>query len=274
MRVIPVRAVVIIVTVILFVATVACVAAAAFGNWRFGLPTHDKTTVINTVVAVGAFVLVAWGVIVALAAYVSATGSPDLSVELRFEWSEVNKPVFVKSATEIDDDLTRSLAILDNEGTLGTLVISNSSKYAARNPGVRITLQGLGRAGPQEGWVTIAETPYGPPEGLQWDGGADFIIHGQWSRTLPVLNFAGMGVDRLDPAFIIDIAADGFGPKTTTIPVRILDKRGFAIYSGAFVAQQLKSGIQAARKGTTRKQSFLKRLMRSASRTLAAPSKQ
>jgi hypothetical protein len=43
------------VIVILFVVIVACVAGAAFGDWRFGLPTHDKTTVINTVVAVGAY---------------------------------------------------------------------------------------------------------------------------------------------------------------------------------------------------------------------------
>ena len=51
----------IIITAVLFVATVTSVALALFVDVRFGLPTKDKTAVINTVVAVGAFALVGVG---------------------------------------------------------------------------------------------------------------------------------------------------------------------------------------------------------------------
>jgi hypothetical protein len=76
MQVIRVRAIVILVTIILFMVTVLCAVGAAFGDWRFGLPTHDKTSVINTVVAVGAFILVGWGVVVALTISVSFLVAP------------------------------------------------------------------------------------------------------------------------------------------------------------------------------------------------------
>ncbi len=75
---------------------VLALAGSAFEGWRYGLPSDNKTVVINTVATIGAFVLVAWGVVVALAAYVSGTGSPDLSVELTFRFSFPNEPVFLK----------------------------------------------------------------------------------------------------------------------------------------------------------------------------------
>ena len=128
MRLIPVRAVV---TVILFVATVACVAGAAFGNWRFGLPTHDKTTVISTVVTLGAFVLLAWGVVVALAAYISATGSPRLTVELRFRYSYPNKPVFMEAQKDPSNKSGKTY-IEPYRQLEGDVLMENRSRYSAR----------------------------------------------------------------------------------------------------------------------------------------------
>ena len=62
----------------------------------------------------------------------------------------------------------------------GEVTIVNNSAYAAQNPGVRITLLGLGGIPEQPGWTVIrTENVIGIMQ-LQWDGGADYIIHGRW----------------------------------------------------------------------------------------------
>jgi hypothetical protein len=223
MRVISVRGVVIAVTVVLFVATLASIALAAFGNWRFGLPTSDKTTVINTVVAVGAFVLVAWGVVVALAAYVSATGTPDLSVEITFRYSYPNKPVF-KEAQQDSSNKTGNKYIEPYRQVEGDVIITNNSKYSARNPGVRIMFEGLGGINAQDGWQTVSRETMAGNRVLQWDGGSDYMIHGKWSRTLRQLDLRGMYAFVDNPAIVVTFAADGFDPVPMRLPVTILSE--------------------------------------------------
>jgi hypothetical protein len=215
----------VLVTVCLFITTAVAIVGSVFGNWRFGLPTGDKTVIVNTVVATGAYVLVSLTLIVALAAYVSANGRPDLSPVIEFKRSSPNRPIFLVASNS--GQLPPLRPIEESRQTEGEVVISNSSKYAARNPGVRIELQGLGGMAPQPGWTTIAQEKKTGVSELQWDGGADYIIHGRWSRALPMLNVKGVFAYQDDPAFIIAIAADGFAPKLTRIPVEILDEEEY-----------------------------------------------
>jgi hypothetical protein len=216
-------------TIGIFVATIVAFLGAAFWNWHFGLVTHDKVLVINTVVAVGGFVLVAWGVIVALAAYVSATGSPDLSAEIIFRFSFANHPtLMVADQTEWVGGWRR---VKDYRQVEGRVTITNSSRYSARNPGMRITLDGLGGILAQEGWTVLSSANQIGITSLQWDGGADYMIHGQWSRVLPTLSVTGMFAYKDDPALIVDIAADGYEPKRIRMPVEILDEADYEKYS-------------------------------------------
>ena len=169
------------------------------------------------------------GVVVALAAYVSATGSPDLSVKLTFQFSSPNEPVFIMNE-ETDSDATHRV-IRSFRQTEGTVTITNASKYSPHNPGIRIQLDGLGGMTVQPGWEILSMANQVGPALLQWDGGADYIIHGNWSRTLPQLDVKDVFTTKVDPAFIIDIAADGFGPKRIRIPVRVLNQEEFDEYS-------------------------------------------
>src|SRR5215470_11768709 len=86
------------VTVVLFVATALAIFGVFGFNWRYGLSTNDKAVVANTVIAACALMLVGWGVIVALAAYIDASGSPNLMLKINFGSSDPNKPVFVALA--------------------------------------------------------------------------------------------------------------------------------------------------------------------------------
>jgi len=228
-RLIQLRFLVILGTVGILVATIIAFAGVAFWNWHYGLATHDKLLIINTVVAVGAFVLVAWGVIVALAAYVSATGSPDLSAEISFRFSSPNRPTF--SVADKEQRVGHWRTVAPYRQVEGRPTITNRSKYSARNPGMRIVLDGLGGISEQPGWTVIGQANQIGITSLQWDGGADYIIHGQWSRVLPDLNVQGMFAYTDDPALIVDVAADGFGPKRIHIPVRILDPDEYEKYS-------------------------------------------
>jgi hypothetical protein len=228
-RFIQVRPFVILSTFGIFLATLIAFIGAAFWNWRYGLVTHDKVFIINTVVAVGGFVLVAWGVIVALVAYVSATGSPDLAVEISFRFSFANHPTFdVADQAEWIGSWRKVKLYRQVEGQVR---VTNSSKYSARNPGVRITLEGLGGISNQDGWTVTGSANQIGITSLQWDGGADYIIHGQWSRILPSFNVRGMFAYQDDLALVVDVAADGYGPKRIRMPVRILDADEYAKYS-------------------------------------------
>jgi hypothetical protein len=233
------RLTVVLVTIGLCVATIAAVIVAAFWNVRYALPTHDKTVVINTTATIGALVLVAWGVIVALAAYVSATGSPDLSPTLIFRFSFPNEPTFLYRETRGGNEKI----IEPFRQCEGSLRISNASKYSARNPGVRITLNGLGGIPEQPGWRVVASENMVGIITLEWDGGADYIIHGRWSRTLPRLDVKGMFALSDDPAFIIDIAADGFEPKHTRISVKVLNEAEYDQYSSDRLERLKREGV-------------------------------
>jgi hypothetical protein len=142
-------------------------------DWRYGLPTHDKTAIVNTVLAACALALVGWGVIVALAAYISATGSPDLESEITFNFSNPNEPVFQAhvSLPEPGDFLgTEPFKQMD-----GRMVIQNKSKYAARNPGVLIEFRACGIRNPSnfdfDEWRKVSVANMVGVTAIQWDGG-------------------------------------------------------------------------------------------------------
>jgi hypothetical protein len=225
---ISVRFTVILVTIALSLSTVAAVIGAAAGNLRYGLPTHNKTDVLNTVIATGAFILVGWGVIVALAAYVSSTGAPDLSMTLRFLLSPPNEPTFLAAEGKNDQLIITNSTVRQ---TIGTVVIANTSKYSARNPGLRIRLVNLSELQEQPGWTIIDRDLAGKIREIQWDGGADYIIHGRWSRTLPQLDFEGVFAQERSQALVIFLAADGFGPERKLIKLKLLNEEEYDDYS-------------------------------------------
>jgi hypothetical protein len=261
---ISVRFTVILVTIALSLATVAAVIGAAAGNLRYGLPTHNKTDVLNTVIATGAFILVGWGVIVALAAYVNSTGSPDLSTTVNFLLSPPNEPTFLVAKGN-QPIVTNSTV----RQTIGTVIITNTSKYSARNPGLRIRLVNLSELQEQPGWTIIDRDLAGKIRAIQWDGGADYIIHGRWSRTLPQLDFEGIFAQGRSQALIIYLAADGFGPESKLIKLKLLNEEEYDDYSSRRVDEFILE--QEERRANRRAAPRWKSWFRNRSRSSPAP---
>jgi hypothetical protein len=215
-------------TIVLTVGAALAVLGTAFWGWKFGMQHADVPTRVNTVVAVCAFILVAATLYVALFAYLAATGRPELQAELKFRFSEVNKPVLQAATSPTDGNNPAWREVLGFSQTLCEVTLVNNSRFSARNPGIRIELVMLAAFSEQLGWTKVAHTHQVGLTQIQWDGGADYLIHGRWSRVLPPLNFQGVHeMGRGTSALVVTIAADGVKPTHQRIPFALLDPEEF-----------------------------------------------
>jgi hypothetical protein len=198
-------------------------AVAALAGYHFGQTPQtmaDRLALTGVVLAAASFVLVAAAGVVALLAYLVASGAPDLSIQIRFRFSEINAPTF--QAESPPEWPGRRVAGAWRQ-TEGYVILTNRSRYAARNPGVRLELIGLGGLAEQPGWTVIASANQVGPTWFQWDGGVQEVVHGEWSRTLPNLDFAGLVAYSDQPTLLrVTVAADGMSPRVVEMPVRLL----------------------------------------------------
>jgi hypothetical protein len=234
---------------VIVIVTALGVIAVWVLNWKLGLPANaDKVSRINTVVAVSAYVAAVLAAVFALIAYWQASGLPSLKADAvvsnygargyTLDPIAKNRPVpdWVKINASPFESLRDPVAVTQGEDgqpvlpQLGTdgiqlqceVTITNTTKYSARNPGIRIGFYGLlykGDVG--DGWKVV-ET-WGPDNGLrtiQWDGGTDNIAHGNWTRKLPRLNFYEVVVIDQNPTLDISLVADGIGPQKFRSPVK------------------------------------------------------
>ncbi|WP_405879453.1 hypothetical protein OG762_12865 [Streptomyces sp. NBC_01136] len=224
-------------TTVMTLATVAVgtviVLGATLGGWKLGLHTDDRAIIVNTALVIDTCILTAVAAFLALLAYRAATGLPSLDVAVTFNFSFPNEPVFVAASGDDDEASSGEQRRISNfKQSLATVTLTNSSTYAAKNPGVRIELEGLGGRGEQPGWEQIAFVTTVGMTQIQWDGGTDSIVHGQWSRTLPRLDLGD--VQELLPgatALVVTIVADGITPIVKRLPVRILSSDEYSVYT-------------------------------------------
>ncbi|MFJ5035446.1 hypothetical protein ACIQB5_47260 [Streptomyces sp. NPDC088560] len=222
------RAWVTVVTTIVVGAGPACLIGMGIWDWKFGLPTDDRVAIVNTVIAAASWLLVAVAGVVALLAYLDASGRPDLHIEITFNFSFPNEPVFLAADAETPEQRRQ---VVPFKQVRATVTINNASLYAAKNPGVRIELEGLRGIDNQSGWHAEWAHMLGI-HSIQWEGSTDSIVHGKWSRTLPGLDFTGL--TELAPgntALVVTLVADGVAPVRTRTPVRILNQAEYGAYT-------------------------------------------
>ncbi|MFE9601989.1 hypothetical protein [Streptomyces hokutonensis] len=217
-----------VITIIVLGAGPVFLIGMGIWDWKLGLHTEDRVAVVNTVIAAASWLLVAVAGVVALLAYRDASGRPDLHIEITFNFSFPNEPVFL-AGDAVTPDQHRQIEAFKQVSA--TVTLSNASLYAAKNPGVRIELEGLNDIGQQSGWQDEWVHMLGI-HSLQWEGGTESIVHGEWSRTLPALDFTGL--TELDPgnaALVVTLVADGVAPARTRMPVRFLNSAEYDAYS-------------------------------------------
>jgi hypothetical protein len=141
-----------------------------------------------------------------------------------FSWVALNLPPFTE---HLDVDKVTTLQDTD-DNLVGSVQIRNLLKYSARNPGLRIEFDGLlFNPTKSSGWAVVERwhPVFNGAKAIQWDGGTENIIHGQWTRTLPDLNLGKVLIFRFQPppAFIVTVVADGCSPRTGRMELH-LDK--------------------------------------------------
>ncbi len=186
-------------------SVVPVVGAAAFSLWAWSFWDKqllaDRLGAIADAFAVATMCLAALAAFVAIMAYAWATQQPKLLPLIQFPGSPPNKPTLV----------AQSNRLIDLANLSARVAIENGSKYAGKNPAIRVKLIGmfgLTTAGQDKHWSFEATT--GPVRMAQWDGGSEGAIHGSWTRELPSLNFGGVTVDSNSPAIDLEVVAEGF----------------------------------------------------------------
>lgn len=195
-------------TVVVILVSVALIVEA-YRGWTLGLRTHDRGVIVTVALTADALFAGLVAVVLALAAYWSASGVPKLEIEIEFPFLDQDHPGLI-SGRALGSD-TRE--VQQSGQTHVQIVIKNTSVYAARNAGVRIRFEGLGRIGMNPAFADIEAVPRKGAIAFQWDGGADEIIHGKWERRLPTFSLErSLLFDGEEPSMEVTVVADGIQP--------------------------------------------------------------
>jgi hypothetical protein len=204
----------------IYVALLACAFSATVAGVIFLY--GDKKVDINTrLVGIGdlaagsTVILAVIAGLVALQAYAAATGLPSLKLQVWFNYSEKNEPVF-QARTESDEIWTTT--DLPPGQTTAMIFLQNTSSFSARNPAVILKLKSVradAKSFDGRSW-SFFELPSRVVDAeeaqvFQWDGGADFSIHGHSVRRLPDLNLGSVSYSPKwrTPRMTIEVVADG-----------------------------------------------------------------
>jgi len=177
----------------------------------------DRAAEIGDVIAGATLVLAVVAAMVALLAYAVATGQPDLRIQLDFPFSGINEPSF--KSTVDDNGIVKAD---DFKQLTCTVRVRNNSGYSAKNPMIILRLHDMAYAASLPGREEWAVVQFASTRGVtivQWDGGANYSIHGGSVRTLPALHLGGLSaIPDADPYIDINILADGYA-REVRVPV-------------------------------------------------------
>lgn len=227
--------------VVLGALTLVCLSlagSAVVGTlaWNQLQERADRLVAIGDAMAAATLLLSALAATIALAAYLASTESPQLDVEIIFRCSEPNRPVFLAE----HDVHSRKLKLVSFRQVDASIRIHNRRAASAHNPALRIDLVGLGGIRPQPHWRPV---DWANPLGVcavQWDGGAQFAIHGRGTRVLPAFTLDGVVAMPGESACAlrVTVVADGFS-KASTIPVELRTADEYVHYSIERAARHL-----------------------------------
>jgi hypothetical protein len=210
---------------------IAAATAAAVIHW-LSSPDQDRIAVIGNFLSFGTLLLALVAGIVALAAYSAATGLPNLRIKISLPLAGHYANFVVLLADQVgvrppgnfgpNEWRWTKITALEELNT-ATIVVENTTRYAARTPAVVIQFRGcrlLLDAPASAGWIPTQRTSTagGGVVAVQWDGGPNYAIHGNSTRHLPDLKLQRLELvdpeDSSAPAeLIVRLLADGYDRK-------------------------------------------------------------
>jgi|SRR5262252_4852936 len=186
--------------------------------WTWSDKFADQLAAVTSVFATGTFVLAVVAGVIALAAYIASIQPPELDVELEVRFAKPNQPeFFVDHANKGAADYAKVLGPQEL-----VIRIHNRSRFSARNPACRIELKGLaGMFSSRDEWSFLRFALQGYAVLAQWDGGANYMIHGRWSRDIRLSLHDTLDLET-DHEVVIELVAEGF-VGSWRFPIRVLE---------------------------------------------------
>jgi hypothetical protein len=204
---------------------VACLVAAVL-IWKSALSLDQRLVALgDTLAACGLFLAIVASVVAVLAYRVSIQ-RPSLRATVEVDGGLDDIELGLEGPDSAGE---RRVARLPHPGPQSKSVplvvrIENDSDWSARNVAVRLDFKGMRGIGAPIDWSRAGtDATTGHTSALKWEGGADYAIHGNWTRELPALELAGVIVDPpLEAcALLVDVVAEGFR-KTWTFPLKFV----------------------------------------------------
>jgi hypothetical protein len=211
------------ITVLLIVGAIATTGTAVL-VWNSTLSIDQRIGALADVFTAGAFGLAVLAAAVAVLAFQIAIQRPVLVPKLT---SDDLQGSIITLRLGRPDSGERAIIRAPDSGRRGEVVpllvsIENTSDWSARNVAVRLDFKGIRRIPHALGW-TVAGRDQVTDEinALQWEGGADFAIHGHWPRPLPALSLNGalFEANVHECGVVVEVVAEGFR-KSWTYPIR------------------------------------------------------
>jgi hypothetical protein len=202
----------------LLLTLIAVVVAVTALNW-LNSSSSDRLAVIGNLLSLGTLLLALVAGIVALAAYSAATGLPNLKLRIMQPMGLGNRMRFVPGA---DGSAQENTAV--------TVLVRNTSSYAARSPAISVFFEGgmieADQMARSREWVQIGHPSSGAIIAFQWDGGPNYSIHGNSLRYLPELNLQGLHplAPGAEVTITISVFADGYSRPAIILPVEFTDR--------------------------------------------------
>jgi len=206
---------------ILVVLVVITTAPVVLLSGRSRGSVGDRAVLIGDVIAGSTWLLALIAALIALQAYAAATGLPDLKIQVWFNDSAKNHPIFRLSRLPDGTIEKRSPS-----GQTLLITLSNKSGYSARGPAVKICLHGMKCefVADKSEWTAIESASDGGVWVIQWDSGSEYAIHGGFARQLPLVDLGRVYgfSDSEPPTMTVAVVADGGYKRVLTLPVTLI----------------------------------------------------
>jgi hypothetical protein len=185
--------------------------------WRSSISLDQRLAALGATFTGGAFSLAVVGSIVALLAYFIAIQRPTLIAHITI--ADIEGQTIRVGLGRPDQFGERHIFQLPGyrrpaDNLPLRITVENTSDWSARNVAVRVDFKSIRRIAHPGGW-DIADYHAAITNeiiALQWEGGADYAIHGHWPRTLPTIYLTDALIEAPadECAMVVDVVAEGF----------------------------------------------------------------
>jgi hypothetical protein len=190
-----------------------------------------RLTISGDVLTAGTLLLAMVAGFVALQAFAVTTGLPKLQIQVWFDSSDKNRPIF--QASKLSNGWLQTIA--PTSQTQARIRIRNHSNYPARDLAITIQLNGMALKSESfrdtDAWWSVDSTDNKGIREVQWDGRSDYLVHGNSVRRIPDLDLGVIlrTAEAKNCFFHVRVLSSPGYERTVKVPVVFATEEGSAL---------------------------------------------